>query len=217
MSYHFESMRVCAPPTSTFATCFSSTRRAASSASPTSAPCCSTPWRWACCASELIDTLGVTAARARPDPLRLRARLAHRRGPRARRCRGTATRSGSGPAAGCTRCRGWCASSRPPGTRRTGAKPIAFAVWQRHLRGRAAPAAPGPRRRAGVLDADRLRQRLPVARARPRHLLHGGALPRQGRRGVPAGRPARRGVGRGLRRSPAVLREGLPGSRARRR
>ena len=59
------------------------------------------------------------------------------------------------------------------------------------LRGRTAPAAPGPRRRAGVLDADRLRQRLPVARARPRHLLHGGSLPRQGRRRVPAGRPAR--------------------------
>ena len=161
-------------------------------------------------------------ARARPRPARCsRGSATPTAGAPPRRSstasRGTAKRSGSRPAAGCTRCRAWCGSSRPPGIRRTGAEADRVRDLARLLRGRAAPAAPRPRRRAGVLDAHRLRQRLPLARPRPRDLLHGGALPRQGRRRLPRGRPPDRGVGRGLRRSPAVLREGLPGCRARRR
>ena len=40
-----------------------------------------------------------------------------------------------------------------------------------------------------MLDADRVRERLPVARPRTRDLLPRGALPRQGRRGLPSRRP----------------------------
>ena len=44
--------------------------------------------------------------------------------------RGTAPRSGSRPAGGCTRCRGWFGSSRRPGIRRTARSRSRFAVWQ---------------------------------------------------------------------------------------
>ena len=77
----------------------------------------------------------------------------------------------------------------------------------RLVRGRAASAASRPGGRAGVLDADGLRQRLHVVRLRQGDHRHRGSLPRQGRRGLSRRRPLKGGVGPGTRHAPAVLRE----------
>ena len=78
---------------------------------------------------QLIETLGLTAARA------VLTRFGYAHGWRTaealeQACRGTATRSGSRPAGGSTRCRDWSGSSRPTWDPAHGPKPIAFAVWQ---------------------------------------------------------------------------------------
>ena len=69
----------CAPPISISASCSTSDPRAASSASPASGPCSSTPSLSACSAASHPDHRPHGGAR-RPHPLRLRPRLAHGRG-----------------------------------------------------------------------------------------------------------------------------------------
>ena len=104
------------------------TQRAACCASRASARSSSTRWRSASCAGADRDRRRDRRAR-RAHPLRLRARLAHGR----RRMRdavpvGERARVAASPAAGCTRCRGWCASSRcthAPGE----PEPFAEAIW----------------------------------------------------------------------------------------
>ena len=86
---------------------------------------------------------------------------------------------------------------------------------RRHLarlvRGRATSAASRPGGRAGVLDADGLRQWLHVLRLRQGDHRDRRSLPGQGRCGLSRGRPLKRGVGAGTRHASAVLSEGLPG------
>ena len=200
----------CARRTSTFTSCFTSCRRAASSRSPASACSCSTPSRLGLLRKELIETLGVTAARAvltrfgyahgwrvaetlrKGFPVGQRRRMAHRR-------RAASHDSGSRPRGGDARV------AQRRRARRRG-------HLARLVRGRAASAASRPGGRAGVLDAHGLRQRLHVVRVRQGDHRHRGSLPGQRRRGLPRRRPLKGGVGSGTRHAPALLPEGgLPG------
>ena len=125
---------------------------------------------------------------------------------------GTAKTSGAPPARGFIRFR-----ARPRGSdARVGQQRRARrgGYLARLVRGRAASAASRPGGRAGVLDADGLRQRLHVVRVRQGDHRHRGSLPRQRRRGLPRSRPLKRRVGAGTRDAPPLLPEGgLPGCR----
>ena len=152
---------------------------------------------------ELIETLGVTAARAvltrfgyahgwrvaetlrNGIPVGQRGRMANRR-------RAAAYDSGSRPRGGDARL----AQRRRARRRRHLA---------RLVRGRAASAASRPGGRAGVLDPDGLRQWLHVLRLRQGDHRHRRSLPGQGRCGLSRRRPLKGGVGSGARDAPAVL------------
>ena len=126
----------------------------------------------------------------RPHPLRLRPRLAHRREPALGASPGTTRTSGAGGrppahAAGAGGRRGGARPRRGPASR-----PVVEAIWRDSYEAEQHLLHLGRVGRAGLLDAHRLRQRLPLLRRRARDLLPRGALPRQGRRGLPRRRRA---------------------------
>ena len=151
---------------------------------------------------ELIGTVGMAAARG----VLTRFGFAHgwrtaeamkTRSPGPTRASGASGRPAAHPA-------GAGPPSRSPA--RTTRPPVAVGDLARLLRGRAAPAPPGPGRPAGVLDAHRVRERLLVATATRSTAWRRAAW--QGRRRLPGRGPLAGGLGR-VHGGAALLRDAV--------
>ena len=150
---------------------------------------------------ELIETVGMTAARG----VLTRFGYAHgwrtARGDEARSFRGRTSASGASPAGGCTRCRGWCASSRSSARRRRAgaASPRRSGTSRTRPSSTCCTSAARTSRCAGRCTGFASGY-LSLLQRQARSICVEDALRGQGRRRLPHGRQAARGVGRRHRR-----------------